>query len=35
MRIHTIGHSTYPIDEFIQLLKAYNIKRLVDIRSVA
>jgi len=29
----TIGHSTQTIDEFIELLKKYNVRYLVDIRS--
>lgn len=32
--IYTIGHSTHPIDEFIGILKAYDIETLVDIRTV-
>jgi uncharacterized protein (DUF488 family) len=32
--IYTIGHSTHPIDTFIGLLKAYDIKTLVDIRTI-
>ena len=32
--IYTIGHSTRSLDEFIQLLKQYNITHLVDIRSI-
>lgn len=32
-KIWTIGHSTKPIIEFIQLLQSFNIKCLVDIRS--
>lgn len=32
--IHTIGHSTHPIEEFIDLLSAQGITRLVDIRTV-
>ena len=31
--IWTIGHSTRTIDEFINLLKSYNIELLADIRS--
>lgn len=31
--IYTIGHSTRPIDEFINLLKINSIKTLIDIRS--
>ena len=32
--IFTIGHSTRPIDEFIELLKRHSITQLVDIRSI-
>jgi uncharacterized protein (DUF488 family) len=32
--IMTIGHSTRPAAEFIRLLKAHNVKRLVDVRSI-
>jgi len=30
----TIGHSTRPIEEFLHLLDAHGVKRLVDIRTV-
>ena len=30
--VHTIGHSTRPIEEFIELLKAHRIELLVDVR---
>jgi uncharacterized protein (DUF488 family) len=30
----TIGHSTRPIDEFVSLLKAHGVQRLVDVRTV-
>jgi len=30
----TIGHSTRPVKEFIRLLKAHGISRLVDVRTV-
>lgn len=33
MRIRTIGHSTRTIEEFISLLKANEIKLLVDVRA--
>ncbi len=33
MTIHTIGHSTRSIEEFIALLKAHDVRMLVDIRS--
>jgi uncharacterized protein (DUF488 family) len=32
--IFTIGHSTLPIDEFVAVLDAYGIERLVDVRTV-
>ena len=32
--VMTIGHSTRPIKEFIHLLKAHEVKRVVDVRSV-
>jgi uncharacterized protein (DUF488 family) len=32
--IFTLGHSTLPIERFIALLRAYDIERLVDIRTV-
>jgi uncharacterized protein (DUF488 family) len=30
----TVGHSTRPLDEFIELLQAHGVKRLVDVRTV-
>jgi len=32
--IFTIGHSTRPIDQFIHLLQAHGIERLIDVRTV-
>lgn len=32
--IYTIGHSTRPIDDFIELLKVRTIKQLIDIRTI-
>lgn len=32
--IYALGHSTRPIEEFIELLHSHNIKLLVDIRTV-
>ncbi len=32
--IFTIGHSTRPLKEFIGLLQAHGVKRLVDVRTV-
>ncbi|MGH9733839.1 MAG: DUF488 family protein [Candidatus Acidiferrales bacterium] len=34
LAIFTIGHSTRPIDEFIGLLRANGIERLIDIRTI-
>lgn len=34
MKIYTIGHSNRYINEFIQLLNMFNIKKLVDVRSI-
>ena len=33
-RIFTVGHSTRPIDEFLELLRAHGVKEIVDIRSI-
>jgi len=30
----TIGHSTRPIDEFVRILRALGVQRLVDVRTV-
>jgi len=32
--VYTIGHSTHPIDEFIGMLRANGIERLIDVRTV-
>jgi uncharacterized protein (DUF488 family) len=32
--VMTIGHSTRPIEEFIDLLRAHGVQRLVDVRTV-
>ncbi len=34
MQIFTIGHSTHTIEDFIAILKQYNITELVDIRTI-
>lgn len=34
-RIYTIGHSTHPIEEFLELLNNYQVKFLVDVRTLA
>jgi uncharacterized protein (DUF488 family) len=33
--IHTIGHSTHPIEHFIELLQAHDVNCIVDVRSIA
>jgi len=32
--IFTVGHSTHPLAEFLQLLQTYGISHLVDIRTI-
>jgi len=34
LTVFTIGHSTRPIDEFIELLEKYGIREIVDVRTV-
>src|SRR5467141_4087735 len=34
MSVLTVGHSTRPIDEFIELLRAHGVTRVVDVRTV-
>lgn len=34
MPIYAIGHSTRPLDKFIEILLAHHITRLVDIRTI-
>ena len=34
MTIFTIGHSTRSIDEFLRLLKAHGVQRVVDVRTM-
>jgi uncharacterized protein (DUF488 family) len=31
---YTIGHSTHPLDEFIAMLRAHGIQRVIDIRTI-
>lgn len=33
-QLHTIGHSIYPIDDFVSLLKHNSIDTIVDVRSI-
>lgn len=33
-RVFTIGHSTRPTEELIELLKSHGVKRLIDVRTV-
>ncbi|MBZ5682169.1 MAG: DUF488 domain-containing protein [Acidobacteriia bacterium] len=30
----TVGHSTRPLETFVELLKAHGVRRLVDVRTV-
>jgi hypothetical protein len=32
--IFTLGHSTLPIESFMPVLQAYDMERLVDIRTI-
>ncbi len=32
--VYTIGHSTHPIDEFIRILAAFEIEKVVDVRTI-
>ena len=34
LRIFTIGHSTRSIEDFLKILKHYNITELIDIRTI-
>jgi uncharacterized protein (DUF488 family) len=34
MTLSTVGHSIHPIEEFISLLQAHGIRRLVDVRTI-
>lgn len=34
MRVHTIGHSTRPLEDFLGILRAHGISSLIDIRTV-
>jgi uncharacterized protein (DUF488 family) len=33
--IYTVGHSTHPLDYFLDMLKAHSVNCLIDVRSVA
>ncbi|MGP5196958.1 DUF488 domain-containing protein [Arthrobacter rhombi] len=32
--LHTVGHSTHPVEEFVELLRAHGVQRIVDVRTV-
>ncbi len=32
--VFTIGHSTRPVPEFIEIIRAYGIKKVIDIRTI-
>jgi uncharacterized protein (DUF488 family) len=33
--VYTVGHSTHPIDEFVQLLRAHGVRGIADVRTIA
>ena len=33
-RIYTVGHSTHPIEEFVELLNAHGVTQLADVRTI-
>jgi uncharacterized protein (DUF488 family) len=32
--VFTIGHSHRPLEDFLEILKAYGIRRVIDIRTI-
>lgn len=32
--VYTVGHSTRPVDQFLDLLLAYGVEQLVDVRTI-
>jgi uncharacterized protein (DUF488 family) len=34
IEVYTVGHSTHPIEEFIELLQAHSIAQLIDVRKI-
>ena len=34
LEVFTIGHSTRPIEQFTELLKAHGVKRVIDVRTI-
>jgi uncharacterized protein (DUF488 family) len=34
LSMFTIGHSTHPIEEFLEMLQAHGVRRLVDVRTI-
>ena len=34
MTVFTVGHSTRPIDQFLELLTAHGVKHLIDVRKI-
>ncbi len=34
LTIHTVGHSTRNLEDFVRLLRAYGIERLIDVRTI-
>ena len=32
--IYTVGHSTHPIEEFLELLGVHGVEQVVDVRTI-
>lgn len=33
-QVLTVGHSTHPLEEFVGILRAYDVDRIVDVRTI-
>ncbi len=33
MQLYTVGHSTYPVEHFLELLRKFNVQYIIDVRS--
>ena len=33
-RVFTVGHSTHPLEDFVRILQAYGVDRVVDVRTI-
>src|SRR4051794_23458139 len=34
VRLYTVGHSTRPLEELVELLRSFDVRTLVDVRTV-